>query len=241
MEHNLLNSINFVDLGLVVALLAFIIAGIIRGFTSDLLGFGTWIGAFFMTALLCPYAQPLLRGWIKQPFFADLATAFILFLTALILLVALAKMIARAVRKSLLSGLDRTFGIVSGALRGIILLTLAYFVTLIIWKPGKMPPMMQEARLLPLLNTSGRLMQQYLIPEEFLPKQILTHLYGPQRLDKEDKSPEDLVRSLSNPKPGHQGDAQDNAKTTAKPKPSAKPKEELVPQDLEALIKSALE
>jgi membrane protein required for colicin V production len=236
MGHNLLNTVNFVDLGLVIALLAFVIAGIIRGFTSDILGFGTWVGAFFITALVSPYAQPLLRGWIKQPFFADLTAVFIIFLLALIILVAVAKLIARAVRKSLLSGLDRTFGIVSGAFRGIILLTLVYFITLIIWKPGKMPPIMQEAKVLPWLNTSGRLIQQYLIPEEFLPKQILTHLYGPQRLDKEEESPEDLVNSLSNPKPGHP----DHPYKTPSKESSSSDKG-LAHKELEALIKSALE
>lgn len=233
MEHNFLSIINFVDLAIVIALVIFVIAGIIRGFTSDILGLGTWVGAFLTTSLSFPYAQSLLRSWIKQPFFADLTAAFVLFVLSLILLVTLAKLIARSVRKSLLSGLDRTFGIVSGAFRGVILLTLAYFIGLLFWTPGKTPAMLQEAKLIPIMNLSGRLMHEHLIPKEFFPQHLKNHLYGPNRLGKEDKSSDEWVDSLSAPKPGQ--------KKTVAPKKDQKESvdhQNADQKELDALIKA---
>jgi len=196
-------AINYLDIGIVAFLFLFILVGIIRGFTSDFLGLFTWVGAFFITTRLFPYGEYLARKVIHNIFFADLLAAFLIFIISLILLVAFVKTMAGIVHKSMLSGVDRSLGIVSGFFRGTVLLTIGYMVALMFWKPGEKPPVVKNARLEPFLASNARLVHHYLIPQGFLPPKLLQHLYGKEYQEKE-KSPEELVKSLSSPKPAQQ-------------------------------------
>ena len=193
-------AINYLDIGIVAILFIFILVGIIRGFTSDFLGLFTWVGAFFITTKLFPYGEYLARKVIHNIFFADLLAAFLIFIISLILLVAFVKTVAGAVHKSMLSGIDRSLGIVSGFFRGAVLITVAYMIALMFWKPGEKPAFVKNARLEPFLATNARFVHQYLIPEGFLPPKLIQHLYGKPFQEKE-KSPEELVKSFSSPKP----------------------------------------
>ena len=202
MTSEVLAGINYIDAGIVAAILIFVIIGIIRGFTSDILGLLTWVGAFFSTTLLFPYAQSFIRQYIEEPSISDILSAFVLFILSLIVFVAIAKKAASLIRKSVLSGLDRSLGIISGFFRGAVLLTIAFLIALLFWKPGQAPDVAQNSRLIVLLNTSGQLVHRYLIPDEFFPKRLLRHLYGEDRLGSREISADILVKSLSSPKPG---------------------------------------
>lgn len=202
MDSGFLASINYVDLIIAGGLFLFIIVGIVRGFTNDILSLMTWIGAFFITSLSFPQLQPVMRTYITEPFFADIALGFLVFVLSLIVLVAIAKGISNQVRKSVLSGLDRTLGIVSGFFRGTLLLTAVYFMALMFWKPGATPEAFQHARLMPFINISAQLVHQFLIPDEFFPKRLLRHMYGKDSLTQDTPSADELVHSLSSPKAG---------------------------------------
>ncbi len=202
MDNGFLANISYVDLIIAGGLLLFIIMGIIRGFTNDILSLMTWVGAFLTTSIAFPYLQPFIRTFIKEPFFGDIVLGFLVFILSLTLLVFIAKTISNQVRKSVLSGLDRTLGIVSGFFRGTILLTVVYFMALMFWKPGATPETFQQARLIPYINTSAQLVHQFLIPDEFFPKRLLRHIYGKDSIAQDPLSSEDLVRSLSSPKAG---------------------------------------
>jgi uncharacterized membrane protein required for colicin V production len=162
----------------------------------------TWVGAFLTTSIAFPFLQPFIRTFIKEPFFADITLGFLVFVLSLILLVFITKTISNQVRKSVLSGLDRTLGISSGFFRGTALLTIIYFAALLFWKPGATPEAFQQARLIPYINASAKLVHQFLIPDEFFPKRLLGHLYGKDSVTKDPLSSEDLVKSLSSPKAG---------------------------------------
>jgi membrane protein required for colicin V production len=208
MEHNVLSSINFIDLAIVGVLLLFIIAGIVRGFTSDLLGLFTWVGALIFTALAFPRTSAWMHHYITHPFFADALSAFLLFLGSLIVLVLVAKSISNLVRRSMLSGLDRSLGIVSGSLRGLVILTLLYLGMLMFWQPGQVPAMVHEARLIHILTTSSQWVEQYLVNGDLFPKRILKHIYGEMKIGGVEQKPHDLVKSLSQPKPGAKPEAE---------------------------------
>jgi len=215
------SAINFLDIGIIAVLFLFIFIGIMRGFTSDFLGLFTWVGAFFTTTKLFPYGEYLARKVIHNIFFADLLAAFLIFIISLIILVAFVKSIADAVHKSMLSGIDRSLGIVSGFFRGSVLLTVAYMIALMFWKPGEKPAIVQNARLEPFLASNARLVNKYLIPDCFLPPKLLQHLYGKEYQAKE-KTPEELVKCFSSPQPAQQNkDAQDKTGKDIKPDSNA--------------------
>lgn len=193
-------SINYVDVGVVGVLLIFIAIGIARGFTNDFFGLFTWVGAFFATTKLLPYGEFITRKMIHTIFIAQLVAGFVIFLISLIVLVALVKSLAYLVHNSVLSGIDRSLGILSGFFRASVLLTVAFMAALMFWKPGQTPCMLLDSRFKPFFMSTSRLAAQYLIPKEFMPKTLKQHLYGPDSQELE-KSPDEIVRCLSSPKP----------------------------------------
>lgn len=204
MDNGFLAGISYVDLIIAGSFLLFIIIGVVRGFTNDVLSLMTWVGAFFVTSAAFPFLQPVIRQYIMEPFFADIVLGFLVFVLSLIVLVWIAKGISGMVRKSMLSGLDRTLGILSGFFRASILVTGLYFAALMFWKPGATPAAFQEARLVPFVNMNAKLVHRFLIPGDFFPKRLLTHMYGDEKITKTEPSTEDLVKSLSSPKAGAQ-------------------------------------
>lgn len=238
MDKGFFSVVNILDLSIVIISFGLILTGIIRGFTSDILGLLTWVGAFSTTSKFFPFIQPFARTYISKTLFADITAAFLLFIISLIVLVSIAKGITLLVRKSMLSGLDRSLGIISGLFRSTVILTLLYFILLLFLKPGAAPSFVKEARFLPYLTASARLVHHYFIPEEFFPKRLLKHLYGEERIDGEEKSAQELVESLSNPKPGYAPSSpnQSSLRDTQKNKSSS-----AVPaQELDTLIESII-
>lgn len=199
-------SFNMVDIGIAIGLLIFILIGIIRGFTNDVLSLLTWVGAIFMTSFIFPVLQPHVRPYISEPFFADIVLGFLIFILSLIFLVAIAKGISGMVRRSMLSGLDRSLGLISGTFRATVLLTGLYLGSLLFFKPGALPSAYEQARLLPLITASAQWVYLHVIPHEFFPKRLVDHLFPADQKDKKEPSAEDLVKSLSSPKPGSKED-----------------------------------
>ncbi len=199
-----LSGLVYVDVIIAVTFLLFIVFGVIRGFTNDVLSLMTWLGAAFFTKALFPYAQPYARQIVSEPFFSDVILGFVIFIFSLILLVFIAKTISNVIRKSALSGLDRTFGIFSGSLRAMVLLVGAYFTALMFYKAGKTPPEFQQARLLGAVHIPAQMVHQYIIPKDLFPNRLVQHLYGETSVYKQKRDIQGLVDALSSPKPGHQ-------------------------------------
>jgi uncharacterized membrane protein required for colicin V production len=205
-------SINYLDVGIIGFILLFVVIGIIRGFTSDFFGLFTWVGAFSLTTRLLPLGQSITRQFIHTIFFADVLAAFVIFVTSLILLVWLVKTIAHVVHSNGLGGLDRSLGIVSGFFRALVLLTAIYMGTLLFWKPGAKPPIVTQSRFEPYLNQTARLASHYLVPKEFMPPKLIQHLYGSFKQENT-KTSEELVQSLSSPRPKQVTITPDTSKT----------------------------
>lgn len=200
MDNAFISNISTFDVGVIGTMMLFIIIGIYRGFTADFLGLFTWVGAIIMTFRIFPHIQPTMHKLIGVAFFADLAGGFIVFIVSLIVLVAIAKALSNAVQGSMLAGLDRSLGIVSGGVRGGVLITLFYMAALMFWKPGEKPAFIQDSRLEGYVAHFAKTLSHYLIPADMLPKQITKHLYDESFQPKE-KTAEELVNDLSSPKP----------------------------------------
>lgn len=206
-----LASYNVVDLFAVGLLGLCIIIGVFRGFISDFFGLFTWISAALVTNLALPYVRPLGRQLIHATFIADIITAFACFILILILCVFLVKSLARLVHAIGLAGLDRTLGIFSGLFRGTVILTVLYMGALMFWKPGEKNPQLRDARIEPYLAQTTRLAQTYIIPPDFFPKRIRDHLTHQEH--KPVQTSEQLVRSLSSPRPAATPEVETTAST----------------------------
>ena len=89
-----------------------------RGFVREILGIGAWIGAVAAAILALPTMRGIVRTWFSKPDWVDPVSFIVVFLGSLIILMVVAGMLGRVVRRSALGGVDRTLGLVFGLARG---------------------------------------------------------------------------------------------------------------------------
>jgi membrane protein required for colicin V production len=152
-----MNTIDAIVIGIIAisTLIAFL-----RGFVREMLTVGSWIGAALVTLYGFPLIQPKFEHWIASRLAADIIGALTLFLLTLILLSLLSHAIARFVRGSALTAVDRSLGLLFGLVRGAILVSLAYM--LIIWLD---PNIVRGARTAPMMARGAEILRGWAPPE----------------------------------------------------------------------------
>jgi membrane protein required for colicin V production len=158
--------VNAVDL--IVAAIV-VISGLLafaRGLVREVLSIIGWVGAAIITVFsveyVSPYFVPILG---TDKFVLNVVTGTLIFVVTLIVLSLASFSIARQVKDSQLSALDRSLGFVFGLLRGGALVCLAYLA--LVWAvPDQQqhPRVVQEARCLPLVQAGVAALLQ-LMPE----------------------------------------------------------------------------
>jgi membrane protein required for colicin V production len=133
---------------LVIALSALL--GLGRGFVAEVLGLGAWIGAAVAAFLGEPLLRPYVEGLIEPPWLLDAVLLGVIFLVVLVVLMLVIGAIANAVRRSSLSGLDRSLGVLFGLARGAAILVLAYVgAGLLVPQSERWPDAVRQAAGLP--------------------------------------------------------------------------------------------
>jgi membrane protein required for colicin V production len=117
-----------------------------RGFVTELLSLGAWLGAFLAVRFLFPTAQGWTRGWFDSEVMADVTALLLLFFGTLFLLRALATMAGGRVKESALGFADRTLGALFGAIRGLFIVAFAYLLLAFIIPGDKMPSWIVDAK-----------------------------------------------------------------------------------------------
>ncbi len=159
---------NWVDI-IVVCLITFsAMMAFVRGFVREVLGIGSWLGAGFFAVWGFPFVRARFHGWIEEPDFADAAAFGSLFLGALFVLSIISGMISRMVRSVGLGGIDRTFGIVFGLIRGVGVLVIAYIGAGMVVPVDRWPEAVQRARSLSIIY-QGAAAAVTLLPYDYRP------------------------------------------------------------------------
>lgn len=123
----------WIDWLLLAALVVSILIGVIRGFTREVLGLGTWILAIVASLLFGPAAALQLESQISIPSVRIAAGYGLVFFLGLLAGSIVTAIISKVVRHSPLSGVDRTIGGGFGAFRGVLL------AVVVVWLVGLTP------------------------------------------------------------------------------------------------------
>lgn len=123
----------WVDWILVAALVVSILIGVLRGFTREVLGLASWILAIAAALLLAPTAAVYLEPHITVPSIRIAASYGLVFFVGLVAGAVVTYVISSLVRKSPLSGIDRTVGGGFGLVRGLLL------AVVLVWLVGLTP------------------------------------------------------------------------------------------------------
>ncbi len=105
-----------------------------RGFVREALSIGGWVLAAIVAYVFAPTAQPLvkeipvLRDFLASPDLAMIAAFFVVFAAAIIVFSVIFPLFSGAIQRSALGGIDRGLGFLFGAVRGAILVAIAFLV-----------------------------------------------------------------------------------------------------------------
>lgn len=129
---------SWVDLALLVVLLASVLIGLVRGFVFEVLSLVGWVVAWVAAQWAAPAVAPHLP--MGTPGSAlNVVTAFVLvFIAVLIVWTLLAKLVRRLIHATPLSLIDRVLGGGFGLLRGAVLLLLVALI--VTWTPAAQSP-----------------------------------------------------------------------------------------------------
>ena len=134
-------------------------AGFFRGFVQEILALGAWIFAIFAIRYMHTPLTAFLEPEIGTPSGASVLAFAILLLVPYAFVKLVARKIGEASRNSVLGPIDRVLGFGFGAVKGLILATLAYLlITMlhdIVWPGEGQPQWVTDSRTFPLLNASG--------------------------------------------------------------------------------------
>jgi membrane protein required for colicin V production len=169
--------LNYVDLAIIAVLAVSALLAFMRGFVREVLSIAAWVGAGFFAVWAYPYVVDRFRGWIPNKDIADPVAFASMFLVCVVFLSIISGMVGSLVRGSVLSGLDRTMGMVFGLLRGVVVICCAYIGAGLVTPPEHWPQPVQDARSLSYFYL-GAVQLAALVPPEYRPK-----VYPPSHLE----------------------------------------------------------
>jgi membrane protein required for colicin V production len=189
--------VNLVDLAVLVVIALSAIFAFARGFVREALSLVAWIGAALITLYGFDAVRGLTARVVTMPLLADLIAGAGLFLVSLISLTLLTGYIARFMQWSALTPVDRTLGLIFGVARGVVLVSIAYFLMDIILPPNDRPSWLRDARSEPLL-AQGADMVRGVLPASLQLKNAST-MEDTQRVLGQAKAAREAMGALSNP------------------------------------------
>ena len=136
--------------------------GAIKGFVSEVLALFAWAAAIFALKLFHGPATDLLHATLVGSHGAAAVLAFVLvFVVIYVAGKLVAGSLGRRTRQSVLGPVDRLLGVGFGALKGLLVATLAFLLANLLidmerGQAGQRPDWMRQSRTYPLLNASGR-------------------------------------------------------------------------------------
>lgn len=187
----------------IVVIVLIVLSGLFafaRGFVKEALSVGSWVGAGLAALYTLNYSRSIAERFLAKGMIADVAAGLAVFVVVLIVLSLMSSAIARRVKHSSLSAIDRSLGLLFGLLRGVILACL--LLTVVNWAlpEANRPVWIKEARTAPLLQVGADKLKA-LVPSSVLNRAETTAADAQQRIiDRaRDETANGAIRALQQP------------------------------------------
>ena len=171
---------NPLDIGVIAVIVLSAIFAFARGFVREALSIVAWVGAAAITVYGFVPVLAIVEPLVKNPLLSQLIAGFGLFVGSLVVLTIITSFLARMVRASALSPIDRTLGFVFGLARGVLIVCLAYLLLDFV-QPSERPAWIRDAKSAPFLHQGADMLRQFL----------------PEQLKMKNAAIDDTVRALS--------------------------------------------
>lgn len=153
------------DMALLLLMGGMAFMGFLRGFVQEILSLLAWVLAVVAVRLFLAPVTDLVGLWIGAGAAASLLSFSGLFALTFIAGKFVAGRAGQGVRSSLIGPVDRVLGVGFGALKGLVVATLAFLAFSLAYhfffgKENGLPHWIEKSRSFPLLNASGAAMSQ---------------------------------------------------------------------------------
>jgi membrane protein required for colicin V production len=158
----------WVDAAAISVIILSAVFSLVRGFVREILGVAAWLGAAYAALRGYQLVEPYVGSVVAARNLVIPISIAVVFIIILIILSVISAWIGGMVRESALSSLDRSLGLVFGAVRGAVILSLAYIVLSMFVQEQDWPPPVAQARLLPYAYDGANLLVG-LLPQAYQP------------------------------------------------------------------------
>src|SRR5881392_1115635 len=153
---------NPLDIAVIAVIVLSAIFAFARGFVREALSIVAWVGAAAITVYGFVPVLGIVEPLVKNPLLSQLIAGFGLFVGSLVVLTIITSFLARMVRASALSPIDRTVGFVFGLARGAFLVCLAYLLLDMSVQPNDRPPWIRDAKSTSYLHEGADVLKGFL-------------------------------------------------------------------------------
>lgn len=183
--------LNWADYAILGVMGFSILISVVRGFVREAISLASWIFAFWLVFQFSSIVSNLLTSYIASSTLRYIAACGLLFLSALILGAIVNYMVSQLVDKTGLSGTDRVLGILFGAGRGILLISILLLGVRL--TPAVAQPWWQSAVLIPYFQP----MEAWL--QTMLPSNVSTRLTAsPDKAGSQQSLSQEVTQSIVN-------------------------------------------
>lgn len=156
-----MHGLTGLDIIVLLAILGGATFGLLRGFITEIISLFAWVAAVFALKLLHTPVSRMLTHVVGSESGASVLGFALIFLVVYAGGKLIAAALGRRTRTSVLGPVDRLLGFGFGALKGLIVVTLAYLLVnlgydTIYGQAAARPVWMRDSRTHPLLNATGR-------------------------------------------------------------------------------------
>ena len=116
--NNFFDSINLLDIFLILILIYNIVQCFFKGFSLSLISFMKWVISTVITIILVPKLQPIVSEYIQSEFINNLGLGIAIFIFTLFITILIGKTLSKAVTWTGVGSIDKVFGFLFGFFKG---------------------------------------------------------------------------------------------------------------------------